>query len=372
LKAYTVDEELFRALQPFEVTTYLQTAGWTRVDEWEKGSTWSRQADGRERVVDVPNDRRFSDYPMLISDTVAAIAEVEGRTVMDVFTDLSEISCDVVRVRVQSSQTATGRISLPQAERLVHGARDMMTAAACAAIEPRPVYDFRREGAARQYVSDRVFLGQSQRGSYVVAVLSEVPLTLALDDRPFERRVTTRLLAALDAVKAAVVESRQARGDVTVFQTYVASGVSANLCGAIAEMSPGQPDGVVQVGFSWSPVHRQTELERRSLSFDRRDAEVIREAVQALIELSPLANYEVVGLIVKCERSRPDQPGMVTISTIIDDQLSTVTTRLAGDAYQFALEAHGLGRRVRLVGTRRKRGRAADYELLDSSIGYAG
>ncbi len=59
----------------------------------------------------------------------------------------------------------------------------------------------------------RVRLGQTEHGSFVVTLLAPVPPLLQipldpawtpLDDEPFDRRVTRRLMDALDACRAAL------------------------------------------------------------------------------------------------------------------------------------------------------------------------
>jgi hypothetical protein len=83
-------------------------------------------------------------------------------------------------------------------------ARELMMAAACAAIEPRGVFATRWPAQATQYL-DHARFEQTDHGSYVLTVVSPVPprLTARMQEEeaneveePYERRVTTTLMRA--------------------------------------------------------------------------------------------------------------------------------------------------------------------------------
>ena len=113
----------------------------------------------------------------------------------------------------------------------------MLLAAACSLREPQALY---RAGANKEAADllSRVRLGQTEQGSFVVALVISIPPpipTLFGDseefDAPIERRMTTRLIEALDAARSAT-ESTVA-GDGEAFARVVDKGVSANLCEAL-------------------------------------------------------------------------------------------------------------------------------------------
>ena len=114
---------------------------------------------------------------------------------------------------------------------------------ACAAVSPRAFYGTRKPKEAGDYIR-RVRLGQTEHGSFVRTVLSEVPPKLSPSESgklfdedlpvPFERRVTEVLLkASAAAVHAA--EEAGASGDFKPFEEAIDAGVSGNLCGALAK-----------------------------------------------------------------------------------------------------------------------------------------
>jgi hypothetical protein len=158
-----------------------------------------------------------------------------------IYKDLSGADRDVVRVRTADADD-DGSVSLDTGVRLVTEAREMLLAAACAAQSPQPRY---RAGANREAIEymRRVRLGQTEQGSFVVTLLAPVPPLLqpqldpawaALDDEPWERRVTRRLISALEASRNAA--ERALSGHPGAFERAVAQGVSANLCEAVANL----------------------------------------------------------------------------------------------------------------------------------------
>jgi len=78
--------------------------------------------------------------------------------------------------------------------------------------------------------------------------------------------------------------------------------------------------------------------------------------------------FEVVGVVRQLDKGPNEEVGTVTVVTVIDDELSTVHVRLRGEQYSAAVQAHGAGRQVRLIGDlQRRSGRAHEYDLLNAS-----
>jgi hypothetical protein len=369
VKAIVTDGDLLRTVQPADAEAYLQANGWTRAEERRTGTNWVLRGDGgSDTFVFLPRSTDFADYGRRLGELLDTLSEVEQRSELDVLAELSAAGSDIVHVRVVSQITAAGRIPLPMGARVVEGARELLTAAACSAVRPRPVYDFRRETQATRYVADQVLLASAPPSSYAISILSPVPSRLPLREfEPFERQVTRTLLGAMDAVKSAVREAI-ATNDPSVFASRVDAGVSANLCRALSTMSPGRPDSSLEIGFLWSPMRREPDLVRRAVAITHDEVPMLRAASQILTEIAPREGFEVVGVVRQLDRPPDQEEGTVTLVAVIDDELSTVHTRLRGARYSTAVQAHDAGRTVRLVGAlQRRRGRASDYDLLNVS-----
>ena len=87
------------------------------------------------------------------SEVLRTLEHVEQRSQLEILRDLRTSSSDLIRIRASASQTTTGSIPLDLGVRFVEEAREMMLAAACSAIEPRPYYATRKPVQANEYLS---------------------------------------------------------------------------------------------------------------------------------------------------------------------------------------------------------------------------
>ena len=143
---------------------------------------------------------------------------------------------------------------------LVQEAMDMMAAAACATVAPKPLYRARRPQEAADYLRG-LRLGQTERGSFVVTIVSRVSPSLAgprafheelFSEEPFERRVSYTLVESLAAVRSAA-ESAASKATFDAFANGVSEGVSANLCDALVGMGRHLSDNAsLSVEVSWA------------------------------------------------------------------------------------------------------------------------
>jgi hypothetical protein len=72
------------------------------------------------------------------------LAEVERRSQLDVLRDIETTTADLVRVRAPRRDTENGTLPLDQGVAFVECSRDMVLAAACAAIDKRPFFAKRK------------------------------------------------------------------------------------------------------------------------------------------------------------------------------------------------------------------------------------
>ncbi len=146
---------------------------------------------------------------------------------------------------------------------------------------------------------DTVRLGQTERGSYVVAIETPVSPELAgqvgLGPEPFARRVTRQLATSLHALLRAAQNQ-----DASEIQQSVASGVSANLCSAMANaLGLSVPKGEVEVRVSWARTRRVPPNTPVSVLFPGYLTGVISEAATILRANSEIESFELEGTVYK-------------------------------------------------------------------------
>lgn len=357
------DQAILGAVSPLELVAYLRTAGWTEVTrEAGRFGIWSLRHDDDSSEILLPLDRTLRDFPNRVREVLATLEKVEDRSELEILHDLATASADVVRARLDTDDPASSSVGLDEGVALVEKARDLLSAAACAALGPRAVYGPRRPRQASEYVK-RARLGQTEQGSYVISLISRVAPILDVhmvgdQEEPFERAVTTTLARALLGVQTAA-ESAVVTGTFDAFRDRVADGVSANLCDALVGMCGGTetPRGLT-FEFSWSrtrPLQNHEPYRRASIAPDA--VPVIAEAARLFREAIPQENYELLGPVVKLERYGEGR-GEATLLGIGEAALRHVRLTLEPPDYAMAVEAHARNQFIEVLGTLTKEGRS--------------
>lgn len=371
MKVTVRDPAVLRALGPIDVAAYLRSTGWSQTRRiGDRGAAWTRTLPIGEIEILLPLNRQVGDFVTRMSEVLNSLEIAEQRSQMEILHDLMTTSSDIIRIRAHTSESSDGTISIEEGVDLVHHAREMVLAAARAATRPSPYFHARKPAEVVEYM-EKVRLGQTERGSYVITLLSRVPPILAptkegqgrleIED-PFERRVTRTLASALAAIRDAVQDS-VVTGQFEAFQRAVQRGVSANLCDAVAALAGGSANARdIEVDLTWSSLRPQGPQTPRRISLPADAIPTIEEAGRIFRETSPRDDFELLGLVIGLYRPDPAQSGRVTIWGPVEGTPRRVSLILTGTEYDLAWKAHGDRRLVRCSGQLVKSG--TQYELL--------
>jgi hypothetical protein len=171
---------------PAELVGYLLQRGWQRTSGDE---AWLQLAriDDPESVVEVPQRSLAPDYPRAAHTLLDDLSRLERRPAAAILRDVKSVALDCVRIAVESDATRDGRIGVEAGRRVYAAARDMYLAAACAVDEPRPAFP-RRKTSAVMDTLERARFGQTEVGSFVLTIESEIPQRLRGDDPQTTKR----------------------------------------------------------------------------------------------------------------------------------------------------------------------------------------
>ena len=231
------ESEGIARLSLVDVRAYLISQGWQATGRYGIVATiFEKEANGRKYEILLPLKEELGDFSSRMRDIVAILSEVEQRHSSGVYIDLLKSGFDIVRLRAPNSDE-TGTIEFEHGVALYQQARNMIAAAANAAVKTRGVFGGNSPDRVKDYVST-LRLGQTEVGSYVLTVLSPVPPALkseqlqmfpeiATDEVPFSRSVTRMLDHSLSVAKQAVSEA-SATGSLNPFDNAIADGDSAN------------------------------------------------------------------------------------------------------------------------------------------------
>ena len=349
MKAHITDATLIRTLGPAQLATYLRVKGWEETyREKDRLSVWELPANGGSGVT-LPLNPRFDDYARRVYEVLQSLEKAEERSQLEIFVDISHSRADVVRIRAIGDEDADGTLPIESGVRLVESGRDLMLSAACSAVVRKRVFPTRKPDDAVALM-ERLRMGQTETGSYVMTIICPVRPDLAAQpelfeesprtDDPFERKVTMNLMAAVAATKEAAEEST-AKGQIEPFSLAVMSGVSANLCEALIALQEGTESRAIEVGCSWSParpIRDQRIPSEVQISRDLMPA--VEEASRYFREFTPQEDYHLVGFVTRLHREATATGGEVTISEIFYGRPRKIKVFFGGEDYMKAVESH--------------------------------
>lgn len=354
------DSGTLNALQPLEVASYLRVHGWRQeADVADKGSIWLFPASsGRDEAdLTLPLRRNLGDFALRMGDVLRTLAAVEARPETEILHDLATTGSDLIRIRAPSRHAASGSLPLEEAVAFVERSRDMMLAAACAAVAKRSYYATRKPTRATDYLS-RVRMGQTERGSYVLTILSPVAPALASEGElplgleppePYERQVIRTLAEGLAALEQAARQAA-ASGGMGAFEQAVRLGVSANLCDAVAGLSAVSPGEGLDVSIAWSRTRQPAAATPSRIFLGSDSIPLIQEAARLFKDTAPVEDVEMEGFVTRLNRRPQDVPGEITLEGLVDGGLRRIAMQLVGEAYSQAVQAHDQRQRVACAG----------------------
>jgi hypothetical protein len=366
MKVTVNDTAALGALRPLEVAAYLRAKGWRKDAELNgKGTLWLWPPEGgNEFDIALPARRDLGDYVLRIAEVLHTLASAEGRSQLDVLRDIHTVASDLIRIRTPNRDSEDGSLPLDQAVTFVERSRDMMLAAACAALDKRPVYSKRKAQQAMDYIGN-VRMGQTERGSYVLTILSPVPPELkpthpmllpAEPVAPYERQVTRTLMDALKAMGDAAGAAAQ-QGDMAPFQMAVSRGVSANLCDAIVGLLDVSAGDGLDIQMAWSRTRPVEDTQPSRIQFGNDSRPFIAEAARVFRETTSVDDFEIEGIVTRLNREPTAISGEITITGNVEGRMRRLSLTLDEPTYRQATEAHTNRKTVRCTGELLKEGR---------------
>ncbi len=348
-----------RAISLRAVHAYLSANGWVREEPWSTTADLYGWPQVEGEVAIVPTSEECADYGTRIYQIAGQIAGVQGRTRGNVLTELSLAESDLVRLRVPSA-FADDTVRLTDGAAVLAEARNLLLAAACSTERPQRMYRAGKNKRASEYLR-QVRLGHSERGSYVINLLSPVApslrqggLLLPPKD-PFERQVTRQLASGLRASRQALDRVNRGVADIAEFDGRLDEGISANLCRSIAGLTEAG-DGL-HVSVSWALTRPDPdEHERVTVSFRPPDVAVLQEVGRALSARQERTDEEIQGYVARLSRDQSEPEGVATIKAFLDRRMTSVRAVFDPADYRTITRAHAARLSVSLVGDLHREG----------------
>lgn len=371
MRAIVSDLATLRSIKPLELVQYLRAKGWQHDgDLGDRAALWVRGDGHRADEIVLPRRREFADFDLRMAEVLATLERAEARSQLDILRDVQTTAADMVRLRVPARDAADGSLAIEAAVSFVEGARDLMLAAACAALDKRLYFATRKPQEAIDYM-ERVRMGQTERGSFVLTILSPVPPALRSDQgalfpveapEPYERSVTRTLAEALAATSKAA-DAAAAQGDMKPFTDAMDAGVSANLCDAIVRISKVSAGEGLDVAIAWSLGRPSPNRTPSRIKLQGDAIPLIEEAARLFRETGPIDDFELQGGVIALNRPESGTHRRITVAGFVDGQARKVQIDLSEDDYAKAIKAHEQHSLVFCTGELVRSGRS--YRLQD-------
>lgn len=359
------DGKALREISPHSLAAYVKSQGWYPAEEYGDSSLVFEKSGFPEIIV--PKTSEIGDYEYSVSQVIAALSKIEDRGELQVFNDLITSDKDVIRLTAQG-EGHSGTIAVTDGLGFLQNSFNLLQAAACSAIDPKPYFHAGKYRRASSYMQ-KVEMGQTERGSFVVNLLAPVPPALHLDQgniwdeiysEPFERAVTFTFVNALRSAKEAAFDTVNS-SKLENFYQKVPRGISANLCSALADLI--EYGRNLKISLTWART-RPLERERPSFEFGRSEGELFREVARAFLEREPQFDQTFTAFVVRLKREAAEERGHIGLQLFGGETPVAATADVSDRLYRAAIFAHEHKRLVQISGDLKKKGQRWHFEPL--------
>ena len=334
-----------------DIASYLTETGWERHPRgWRDASIWQHAGDYE---VMVPAHDGMGDSERRVREILRCLATVEDRSVDDIALEIARPLLDRQFFRTFPAGHDSGYTSLLSGVQSLQGVRNVLATAARTVLQgPHFAFAGRPPGAVGDILR-AAELGPSRPGSYIVEVRvgTDVTARAPSGEDLGSRAVLVQMLEAVTAAHVAVLADGPAAFDDTV-----TAGVSADLCGALSDLSGSGRDEPFEITFSWA---RAQPLEKPShvIAFPENSGSLLRAAAGRLRGMNASGAATVTGIVEGLyddaggnDRWRIKVRGLLHTERV-ERLRRAVWVRLADQAtYDMAIAAHRQRREVTMTG----------------------
>ena len=335
------DRKALAKLPVVNLRAYLNSRDWNNAGRWGERPAviYTKEHGGRSWEVLVPLRDTIADYAESMAESVAILAEVEERSQLEVFHDLSAAGADVIRLRSDNGMIREA-LSLRQSASLLNDAYDMLASAARAVEKPQAAYRGKMSSEVAEYLDNvRPLTGHPQ--GYALTLHSPVPAGIGQQDlgddfhAPFPRRATNKLAQALVYSSSAISEA--VAGDtLEPFKQAVDYGVSANLCDSVAELA--KKGRGIAIDLVWADV-RPSNIPDSHFQFTPTSADILEEVAKSFRFHEPSYDEQMIAQVVRLEREPEEFDGKAIIVSVRDGRPTRMNVEFQQSVYDIIINA---------------------------------
>ena len=208
---------------------YLEHEGWIRDYVLKNGLGVQYLSPDQRIGTIIPMDNTISDYYESVLNLIDTLATYYNCSNSSLIIKLSSPLSDILKWRVNNIYTRQGTIPLEQATDLIDAIKSMISASICDIKEPAK----RHKRISTNTIED-YYLGQSERGSYIINVMCPLSnMDLELFDEPIARRSNEHILKNISDIQNDLSHNNNGKIEENIY-----SGIySSNFMDAIADIN---------------------------------------------------------------------------------------------------------------------------------------
>lgn len=337
---------------PEDLTAYLTLKGWHRQEGGRSASIWSPSVpteadDWMDSALLVPHVPSAADYADRVSMLVEQLSMLQQRPPDTIRREASLVHFDVAPVRA-ADPAIDDSIPLQSGLELYSAAKKIVVAAAGATMRRQSHFGRQIPSAAREH-AQHVRVGQTERGSYIVPIISRARFGLAesvpeqhldvqVEESLFDRRVMSTLATALGTLEQLTDPGRPPEGpDLT---DAVHEGVSRELCVGLAKALRAPAISDLSIAFQWAPATSPPRGAPASVAFTDDTVDLLDHISESLRVLDLPREDVLYGLVTELRHRPNDAEPRVGVEALIGRRVRTVYMTLTPEQYEVAKECH--------------------------------
>lgn len=344
-----------KSLLPNQLYSYLSAQNW--VEDGSIGTIatiWHRsELENNDYEIVQPTTTNLKDYHQRVYDLINVLSDFESRPLVDIADDLSHFHADVIKIRVVHDDVGDGSIPINDGVLLFDKARELLTSVVKATFKKSRYFGGGSVSAEITEYLDTLRFGQTEVGSYVVNLIAPVEQFssdyLGLVDVSLTRIVTTTLASSLTAIDESINQYKQT-GSNLCFDDAVIKGASANLCDALIGLSGESKQRNVNISITLSKADNHNQDLPLVHRFSSDLVPYLQKASDYYKGTFDIADYKVTGTVTSLKHEDNDDVGTVTVQSIVNDMLKSVSFELPLVEYWKAHQAHKQQYTVECIG----------------------
>ena len=356
------DEEL-AGIRLTDLVGYLDGNGWSRTGTFgDHGWVYEYETGGE---IIVPKHEDVADYAFAVRNILRGIARLHGNEPTVAYHDVRFQRHDIIRIQAVDTDSDSDTITPDAASDLFIGAKRLWEGSVKSSLG--------NTDAAKEYWEQARF-GQTERGSYVVTMLSppvylgqQITFGTVPSEPPPTRKVTNSIRTAIQQARSIATEVRR-DGDAAIERAH-AQGVKVGAFEAIEKMI--EPFQTVSCTITESNIDPTVTRDPSVTRFEQQDVPILKDVTAGLkeLELREPMDQTLNGYILRCERRRESEIGKLTLHVLMPglNTVQTVHTEVGDEEYRLALEVHGLNKTIDAKGKLKQTAKST-WRLEDAKI----